>query len=177
VLVAEQATADYFEAVAKGRDAKQAANWVTALLRPAQQADRRRHDLRPHRQGRVRPDVRDRRGPGQDRRGAGPEAGHRHDGGAIEPIIDKLIAANPGQVETYRKNPKVIGWFVGQVMKATGGKANPQAVNDLLKPKLRAARPPGSMGDFVGILAGKTAKVVTIDEMNESAAEGWAGRR
>jgi antitoxin PrlF len=43
--------------------------------------------------------------------------------------------------------------------------------------EIRAARPPGSMGDFVGILAGKTAKVVTIDEMNESAAEGWAGRR
>ena len=61
------------------------------------------------------------------------------DMGAIEPIIDKLIADNPGQVETYKKNPKVIGWFTGQVMKATGGKANPQAVQEVLKPKLDAA--------------------------------------
>ncbi len=47
-----------------------------------------------------------------------------------------MIADNPGQVATYRKNPKVIGWFVGQVMKATKGKANPQMVQELLKRKL-----------------------------------------
>ena len=58
------------------------------------------------------------------------------DTGALEPIIEKLIADNPGQVETYRKNPKVIGWFVGQVMKATGGKANPGMVQELLKARL-----------------------------------------
>jgi aspartyl-tRNA(Asn)/glutamyl-tRNA(Gln) amidotransferase subunit B len=55
---------------------------------------------------------------------------------AIEPILDRLIADNPGQVETVKKNPKVAGWFTGQVMKATGGKANPQLVNELVARKL-----------------------------------------
>ena len=59
------------------------------------------------------------------------------DSSAIEPIIDEIISNNPGQVEQYRagKN-KLFGFFVGQVMKATQGKANPQQVNDLLKKKL-----------------------------------------
>ncbi len=58
------------------------------------------------------------------------------DTGAIEAIVDEVIAGNPGQVATYQKNPKVIGWFTGQVMKATGGKANPQVVGEILKAKL-----------------------------------------
>jgi aspartyl-tRNA(Asn)/glutamyl-tRNA(Gln) amidotransferase subunit B len=59
------------------------------------------------------------------------------DTGEIEKIIDEVIAANPGQVEQYRGGKdKLIGFFVGQVMKATGGKANPGVVNKLLKPKL-----------------------------------------
>ncbi|TNE60720.1 MAG: Asp-tRNA(Asn)/Glu-tRNA(Gln) amidotransferase subunit GatB [Alphaproteobacteria bacterium] len=59
------------------------------------------------------------------------------DTGEIERIIDEVIAANPGQLEQYRAGKdKLIGFFVGQVMKATGGKANPGVVNDLLKPKL-----------------------------------------
>lgn len=59
------------------------------------------------------------------------------DTGAIEAIVDAVIADNPGQVDTYRGgNPKIIGWFVGQVMKASQGKANPAAVNALLKKKL-----------------------------------------
>jgi aspartyl-tRNA(Asn)/glutamyl-tRNA(Gln) amidotransferase subunit B len=59
------------------------------------------------------------------------------DSGAIEPIIDEIIANNPGQVEQYRSGKdKLFGFFVGQVMKATQGKANPQQVNDLLKQKL-----------------------------------------
>ena len=59
------------------------------------------------------------------------------DTGEIERIIDEVIAANPGQLEQYRAGKdKLIGFFVGQVMKATGGKANPQMVNQLLKPKL-----------------------------------------
>ncbi|WP_455218178.1 Asp-tRNA(Asn)/Glu-tRNA(Gln) amidotransferase subunit GatB [Kaarinaea lacus] len=59
------------------------------------------------------------------------------DSGAIEPIIDEIIASNPGQVEQYRGGKeKLFGFFVGQVMKATQGKANPQQVNDLLKKKL-----------------------------------------
>jgi aspartyl-tRNA(Asn)/glutamyl-tRNA(Gln) amidotransferase subunit B len=56
--------------------------------------------------------------------------------GAIEKVVDDIIAANPDKVEQARAKPQLIGWFVGQVMKSSGGKANPQAVNDLLKSKL-----------------------------------------
>jgi aspartyl-tRNA(Asn)/glutamyl-tRNA(Gln) amidotransferase subunit B len=55
---------------------------------------------------------------------------------AIETVVDEIVAANPDKVEQARTKPAMIGWFVGQVMKASGGKANPQAVNDLLKAKL-----------------------------------------
>jgi aspartyl-tRNA(Asn)/glutamyl-tRNA(Gln) amidotransferase subunit B len=58
------------------------------------------------------------------------------DTAAIEAAVDEIIAANPAQVEKARANPKLAGWFVGQVMKATGGKANPKAVNDLVSRKL-----------------------------------------
>ena len=58
------------------------------------------------------------------------------DTGAIETAVDEIIAANPDQVAKARENPKLAGWFVGQVMKATGGKANPKAVNDLVQAKL-----------------------------------------
>ena len=58
------------------------------------------------------------------------------DTGAIEAALDDIIAANPAQVEKAKVNPKLAGWFVGQVMKATGGKANPKAVNQLVAQKL-----------------------------------------
>ncbi|MCC5987252.1 MAG: Asp-tRNA(Asn)/Glu-tRNA(Gln) amidotransferase subunit GatB [Pararhodobacter sp.] len=58
------------------------------------------------------------------------------DTGAIEAAVDEIIAANPAQVEKARANPKLVGWFVGQVMKATGGKANPKAVNEIVSAKL-----------------------------------------
>ena len=58
------------------------------------------------------------------------------DTGAIEKVVDEIIAGNPKQVEQVKANPKTIGWFVGQVMKLSGGKANPAAVNDVLKRKL-----------------------------------------
>ena len=58
------------------------------------------------------------------------------DTGAIEAAVDRIIAENPAQVEKAKANPKLAGWFVGQVMKATGGKANPAAVNDLVTKKL-----------------------------------------
>jgi aspartyl-tRNA(Asn)/glutamyl-tRNA(Gln) amidotransferase subunit B len=58
------------------------------------------------------------------------------DTGAIEKAIDEVIAKNPDKVADAKTNPKAIGWFVGQVMKVSGGKANPQVVNDLLKTKL-----------------------------------------
>jgi aspartyl-tRNA(Asn)/glutamyl-tRNA(Gln) amidotransferase subunit B len=56
--------------------------------------------------------------------------------GAIEKVVDDIIAQNPDKVEQLKAKPTMIGWFVGQVMKSSGGKANPQAVNDLLKKKL-----------------------------------------
>ena len=55
---------------------------------------------------------------------------------AIEKVVDDIVAANPDKVEQAKNNPKLVGWFVGQAMKVSGGKANPQAVNDLLKRKL-----------------------------------------
>jgi aspartyl-tRNA(Asn)/glutamyl-tRNA(Gln) amidotransferase subunit B len=55
---------------------------------------------------------------------------------AIEKVVDEIIAANPDKVTQVKAKPQLIGWFVGQVMKSSGGKANPQAVNDLLKAKL-----------------------------------------
>ena len=58
------------------------------------------------------------------------------DMGAIEAAVDRIIANNPAQVEKARTNPKLAGWFVGQVMKATGGKANPQAVNEVVRARL-----------------------------------------
>ena len=58
------------------------------------------------------------------------------DTGAIEKAVDEIIAANPAQVEKAKENPKLAGWFVGQVMKATGGKANPKAVNEIVSQKL-----------------------------------------
>jgi len=58
------------------------------------------------------------------------------DTGAIEAAVDEIIAANPAQVEKAKQNPKLAGWFVGQVMKATGGKANPKAVNEIVAKKL-----------------------------------------
>jgi aspartyl-tRNA(Asn)/glutamyl-tRNA(Gln) amidotransferase subunit B len=58
------------------------------------------------------------------------------DTGAIEKAVDAVIVANPDKVTAVKAKPALLGWFVGQVMKSTGGKANPQAVNELLKKKL-----------------------------------------
>ena len=58
------------------------------------------------------------------------------DTGAIEKAVDEIIAANPDKVEQAKAKPTLLGWFVGQTMKATGGKANPQALNEILKQKL-----------------------------------------
>ena len=58
------------------------------------------------------------------------------DTGALEALIDKLIAANPGQAEAVKAKPQAVGWFVGQVMRETQGKANPAAVNQILRAKL-----------------------------------------
>jgi aspartyl-tRNA(Asn)/glutamyl-tRNA(Gln) amidotransferase subunit B len=55
---------------------------------------------------------------------------------AIERVVDEIIVANPDKVQQAKAKPALAGWFVGQVMKASGGKANPKVVNDLLKRKL-----------------------------------------
>jgi aspartyl-tRNA(Asn)/glutamyl-tRNA(Gln) amidotransferase subunit B len=157
VLVAERRTADFFEAVARGRDAKQAANWVVnelfgLLAKAGQDLDGsyvtadglgRLLDLLADGtiSGRIAKDLL----PimletGEDPATLVEARGLRQvtDTGAIEAAADAVIAANPGQVESWRKNPKVIGWFVGQVMKATGGKANPGVVQEVLKRRLES---------------------------------------
>jgi aspartyl-tRNA(Asn)/glutamyl-tRNA(Gln) amidotransferase subunit B len=155
VLVAERATADFFEAVGKGRDAKAAANWVINEL-----AGRLNKESRDIGASPISPSQ---LGAILDLIAAGTisgkmakdlfeicwsEGGDPHaiveargmkqvvDRSAIEKLIDDIIAANPGKVEQAKGKPALIGWFVGQVMKASGGKANPQAVNELLRSKL-----------------------------------------
>ena len=58
------------------------------------------------------------------------------DMGAIEKVVDEIIKANPDKVAQAQAKPALMGWFVGQAMKASGGKANPQALNELMKSKL-----------------------------------------
>jgi len=156
VLVAEKDTAVYFEKVASGRDAKLAANWVISNLFGALNdrgvgienspvtADNlgKLIDLISDDtiSGRIAKEVFEiMLESGEDPSKIVEEKGLKQitDTGAIETAIDEIIASNPGQVEQYRGgNDKLMGWFVGQVMKATGGKANPGAVNKLLKDKL-----------------------------------------
>ena len=62
--------------------------------------------------------------------------GQISDAGEIEALVDKLIADNPGQAAQFADNPKVIGWFMGRIMQATKGQANPGLVNALLRKKL-----------------------------------------
>ena len=162
VLVAEKETADYFEHVAEGRDAKTAANWVTGALfgalnrlglaiteSPVTAADLGRLlDLIADGtiSGRIAKDVFDAMvETGTDPATIVAEKGLRQitDTGAIEAAIDTIIAANPDQAAQFQGgNEKVMGWFVGQVMKATQGKANPQAVNELLRRKLETGNMP-----------------------------------
>jgi aspartyl-tRNA(Asn)/glutamyl-tRNA(Gln) amidotransferase subunit B len=158
ILVAERETADYYETVAKGRDAKAAANWVTGELfgalnrlgKSIEQSPVAASDLGKLLDliadntisGRIARDVFDvMLETGQDPAQIVAEKGLKQitDTGPIEAAIDAIMAANPQQVAQFKGgNEKVMGWFVGQVMKATGGKANPGAVNQLLKKKLTA---------------------------------------
>lgn len=155
VLIADQARADYFEAAAKGRDAKLVANWVTndlAAKLTAGGIDIENSPIFPGAiaelvqlieegviSSKIAKDVFERMWNGEGAPGQIVETqGLKQvsDTGALETIIDDLIAANPGQAAAVKDKPQAIGWFVGQVMKATGGKANPGAVNQLLKAKL-----------------------------------------
>jgi aspartyl-tRNA(Asn)/glutamyl-tRNA(Gln) amidotransferase subunit B len=156
VLVAEKETAAYFEAVAQGRDAKQAANWVMgdlfgALNRLGLPIERspvaaaalgELIDLMADGtiSGKIAKDVfADMLESRQGARQIVEAKGLRQvsDTGAIDAAIDQILAANADKVAEYRAGKdKLLGFFVGQVMKATGGKANPGLVNDALKRKL-----------------------------------------
>jgi len=157
VLIAEKETAEYFETVAKGRDAKQAVNWVTGDLfgmlnrrgvaiseSPVSAASLGRLlDLIADGtiSGRIAKDLFiAMEETGKDPSALVAERGLKQvsDTGAIEAAIKAVIDANPGQVAAYKAKPTLFGWFVGQVMKSTGGKANPKVVNELLKKALDA---------------------------------------
>jgi aspartyl-tRNA(Asn)/glutamyl-tRNA(Gln) amidotransferase subunit B len=155
VLVAERASADYFEAAAHGREPKLVANWVITELFGALNRTGREivmAPVTPERLGRLVDLIADGTISGRIAKdvfalmfetGDEPAAiverqGLRQisDTGALERLVFEIIDANPDQVESYRRNPKALGWFVGQVMRATKGQANPQLVNEVLKRKL-----------------------------------------
>lgn len=158
VLIIESDRADYFEAAAKGRDAKLVSNWVTnellsklssggheiansplpssdiaqlvELIENGTISSKIAKEVFEHMwAGEGRPaEIVEKRGLVQI-----------NDTGAIEKAIDDLIAGNPDKAEAVKDKPQALGWFVGQVMKATGGKANPGTVNALLRQKLGVA--------------------------------------
>jgi len=155
VLVAEKALADYFEAVAKGRDAKAAANWVINELTGRLNKEGKDIAGSPVSaeqlgavldlvkagtiSGKIAKDLFEIVwSEGGDPRTLVEQRGMKQvtDVGAIEKMVDEIVANNPDKVADAKSNPKAIGWFVGQVMKTSGGKANPHAVNELLKSKL-----------------------------------------
>ena len=155
VLTAEKENADYFEQVAEGRDAKLAANWVINELFGRLKKEDHGIGESPVSaaqlgqivalissdaiSGKIAKDVFEiAYTTGRDPAEIVETEGMKQvtDTGAIESAVDQVIADNPAQVEKARANPKLAGWFVGQVMKATGGKANPKAVNQLVAKKL-----------------------------------------
>jgi len=156
VLIAERTRADYFETAAKGQDSKLVANWVInellALLNKSGK-DITQSPIKATQlgalvgliadntiSGKIAKDVFAQMfETGKDASTIVEEQGLKQvtDTDAIEAVIDAIIAANPDNVAAYRSGKdKLFGFFVGQVMKVTGGKANPGIVNDLLKKKL-----------------------------------------
>jgi aspartyl-tRNA(Asn)/glutamyl-tRNA(Gln) amidotransferase subunit B len=162
-LVAERETAEYFETVVTGgktprptlRDPKLAANWVINEL--AGRLNKEGKDITDSPiaatqlgeildliaedtiSGKIAKDVFEIAwNEGGEPRTIVEQRGLKQvtDLSAIEKIVDDIVAKNADKVADAKSNPKAIGWFVGQVMKASGGKANPQAVNDLLKKKI-----------------------------------------
>jgi aspartyl-tRNA(Asn)/glutamyl-tRNA(Gln) amidotransferase subunit B len=155
ILVAERATAEYFEAVARGRDAKTAANWVINELTGRLNKEGKEIADSPVSaeqlgsildliaagtiSGKIAKDLFDitwNEGgdPAQTVRARAMT--QLTDVSAIEKLVDEIIAGNPDKVKQAKAKPAMLGWFVGQVMKASGGKANPKAVNELLRAKL-----------------------------------------
>ena len=155
VLTAELDSAVFFDAVARGRDGKIAANWVINELFGRLKKEGLEITESPMSaaqlggivdliadgtiSGKIAKDLFEIVwSEGGDPAEIVETRGMKQvtDMGAIETAVDEIIAANPGQVEKARANAKLVGWFVGQVMKTTGGKANPAAVNDLVMKKL-----------------------------------------
>jgi aspartyl-tRNA(Asn)/glutamyl-tRNA(Gln) amidotransferase subunit B len=160
VLVSERESADFYEAVLaklanNGRDGKLAANWVINELFGRLNKENRDIAASPVSadqlgvivdligegtiSGKIAKDLFEIVWQeGGDPRALVEARGMKQvtDLGAIEKVVDDIIAANPDKVAQARAKPQLIGWFVGQAMKSSGGKANPQAVNDLLKSKL-----------------------------------------
>ncbi|UYV38965.1 Asp-tRNA(Asn)/Glu-tRNA(Gln) amidotransferase subunit GatB [Rhodobacteraceae bacterium D3-12] len=156
VLTADTDSAGYFEAVvATSNDGKLAANWVINELFGRLKTDEKDITdcpLSPANLGGIITLIKDDTISGKIAKdvfeiayttGRAPDEIVETEGlkqvtdtGAIEAALDEIIAANPAQVEKAKVNPKLAGWFVGQVMKATGGKANPKAVNQLVAQKL-----------------------------------------
>jgi aspartyl-tRNA(Asn)/glutamyl-tRNA(Gln) amidotransferase subunit B len=154
VLVSDQSRAAYYEAVAAGRDPKLAANWVNNELFGRLNKESLGIGETPISadqlgklvalisdktiSGKIAKDVfeilwTDGGDPARIVEGRGMK--QVTDTGAIETVIDQLIADNPDQAAQVKEKPKTMGWFVGQVMKAMQGKANPQAVNEILRKK------------------------------------------
>jgi aspartyl-tRNA(Asn)/glutamyl-tRNA(Gln) amidotransferase subunit B len=155
VLTADLDSAAFFEEVAKGRDGKQAANWVINELFGRLNKEAKTISDSPvstaqlggmidlltsgEISGKMAKDLFEILWfEGGDPARIAAERGMKQvtDTGAIEAAVDAIIAANPEQVEKARANPKLAGWFVGQVLKSTGGKANPATVNQLVAQKL-----------------------------------------
>jgi aspartyl-tRNA(Asn)/glutamyl-tRNA(Gln) amidotransferase subunit B len=155
VLVAERERADFFEAAAKGRDGKLAANWVINEL--LGRLNKEGHDIADSPvsaaqiggivglimdgtiSGKIAKDLFEIVwSEGGDPAAIVEARGMKQvtDTGAIEKAVDEIIAANPDKVAQAIVKPSMLGWFVGQVMKSSGGKANPAAVNEILKKKL-----------------------------------------
>jgi len=155
VLVAERETADFFEALARGRDAKTAANWIINELAGRLNKEGKSITSSPVSatqlggildlmasgtiSGKIAKDLFEITwNEGGDPKATVEARGMKQvtDLSAIEPLIEEIVARNPEKVEQAKAKPALLGWFVGQVMKASGGKANPQTVNELLKAKL-----------------------------------------
>jgi aspartyl-tRNA(Asn)/glutamyl-tRNA(Gln) amidotransferase subunit B len=155
VLVAERASADYFEGVAKGRDGKLAANWVVNELfgrLHKESKDIADSPVSAAQLGAIVDLITSNAISGKIAKdlfeivwteGGDPAAivdarGMKQvtDAGAIEKAVDDIIAANPAKVEQAKAKPSMLGWFVGQVMKATGGKANPALANQVVTKQL-----------------------------------------
>ena len=155
VLTADVASANFFEETARGRDGKTAANWIINELFGRLKKDECEigdSPVSPQQLGGIIELIESNAISGKIAKDlfeiVYTEGGDPHelvetrgmkqvtDEAAIEAAVDKIILANPDQVAKARANPKLAGWFVGQVMKAMGGKANPKAVNELIAKKL-----------------------------------------